>query len=237
MGVESIETRGCIRTVTLGARADGKLSTAGIAALTEALTRLPTPAERAVVILSSRVDFCLGRAQDEVSPAAPPTSLTIRDKIAAPILSLYRAISASSLPVIAAVNGRAIGMGCAIAGAADVTLASENACFSLPELRQGVPPTLAISALLGRVPHKALMDMVLSRRDIDAKEALRIGIISRISANPKDDANALASSLADVPLRALATTKSYFALTADAASSNARVLAGEMIGSAVAERS
>jgi enoyl-CoA hydratase len=90
-------------------------------------------------------------------------------------------IEALPVPVIAAVNGFALGGGCELAMACDFRIASENAKFGQPEVNLGVPPgyggTQRTSRLLG--PGMALF-MCLTGEVIDAAEAMRIGLVQRV---------------------------------------------------------
>ncbi|HTY18071.1 MAG TPA: enoyl-CoA hydratase-related protein [Myxococcota bacterium] len=84
-------------------------------------------------------------------------------------------------PVIAAVNGLAMGGGFEIVLACDVAIASERAVFALPEPRVGLA---ALAGGLHRLPrqigYKAAMGMLLTGRRVDAAEALRLGIVNEV---------------------------------------------------------
>jgi enoyl-CoA hydratase/carnithine racemase len=84
------------------------------------------------------------------------------------------------VPVIALVQGPALGFGCAIASACDVVIASDRARFSLPEMHTNLPPTLAISAHLRRVAPKMTAYLVLSQDEIDARRAADTGLVSLV---------------------------------------------------------
>jgi enoyl-CoA hydratase len=90
-------------------------------------------------------------------------------------------VEALPVPVIAAVNGFALGGGCELAMACDFRIASENAKFGQPEVNLGLPPgyggTQRTTRLLG--PGMALF-MCLTGEVIDAAEALRIGLVQRV---------------------------------------------------------
>ena len=90
-------------------------------------------------------------------------------------------IEALPVPVIAAVNGFALGGGCELAMACDLRIASENAKFGQPEVNLGIPPgyggTQRTARLLG--PGMALF-MCLTGETIDAVEAHRIGLVQRV---------------------------------------------------------
>ncbi|RLQ88222.1 enoyl-CoA hydratase [Notoacmeibacter ruber] len=84
-------------------------------------------------------------------------------------------------PIIAAVNGFALGGGCEIAMMCDLVIASEKAKFGQPEIRLGVIPGWGGTQRLTRAIGKAkAMDLVLTGRMMDAQEAERSGLVSRI---------------------------------------------------------
>jgi enoyl-CoA hydratase len=89
-------------------------------------------------------------------------------------------------PVIAAVNGFALGGGCELALACDIRLASENAKFGQPEVNLGVLPGFAGTQRLPRLIGKGLASELLFTGDIiDAAEAYRIGLVNRIVPQPQ----------------------------------------------------
>ena len=67
------------------------------------------------------------------------------------VFNCYNAFRECPLPVSAAVNGRALGFGFAIAVCADITIAADNAIFQMPEFGENIMPTIAMSALLGKL--------------------------------------------------------------------------------------
>jgi enoyl-CoA hydratase len=98
-----------------------------------------------------------------------------------------------------------------MAGVADLTIAADTARFSLPEMDGNLPPTLAISAVLDKIPPKRLLHMVTTRAEIDARDALGMGLISEVAPAAGLDA-ALAATLAKLTDRrraALAALKEY----------------------------
>lgn len=94
--------------------------------------------------------------------------------------------AASRKPVIAAVNGFALGGGCELAMMCDMIFASDKAKFGQPEIKLGVTPGMGGSIRLTKAVGKAkAMDMVLTGRMIDAEEADRIGLVSRVVEHDK----------------------------------------------------
>ena len=113
---------------------------------------------------------------------------------------MARAIIACPVPVIAAVNGSAYGGGCEIAAACDFILASENAMFALPETKLGIIPGAGGTQRLPRAVGKAkAMDLALTGRMMDATEAERAGLVSRVVPLEKlmDEALGAALQIAD----------------------------------------
>lgn len=84
-------------------------------------------------------------------------------------------------PIVAAVNGFALGGGCELAMLCDLIIASDQAKFGQPEIKLGVTPGMGGSVRLTKAVGKAkAMDLVLTGRMIDAAEADRIGLVSRV---------------------------------------------------------
>ena len=96
------------------------------------------------------------------------------------IFNLYGAFRNAKVPIIAVVQGRAVGLGCALAALCDITIASDRARFQLPEMSHRIMPTIAMSALVDRVPRKAATYLVYSTQEIDAQKALTFGLVSNV---------------------------------------------------------
>jgi enoyl-CoA hydratase len=94
---------------------------------------------------------------------------------------VFREIELSRKPVIAAVNGFALGGGCELAMACHLRIASENARFGLPEVKLGIIPGYGGTLRLPRLVGKGLaLELMLTGEMIDAAEAHRIGLVNRV---------------------------------------------------------
>jgi crotonobetainyl-CoA hydratase len=98
-------------------------------------------------------------------------------------------------PVIAAINGMAVGGGFELALACDLLIAADHARFSLPEQRAGIMADAATITLPRRVPHHVAIDMLLTGRWMDASEAHRWGLVRSVV--PSDEVLSIARELAD----------------------------------------
>jgi enoyl-CoA hydratase len=96
--------------------------------------------------------------------------------------AMCRAIEECGKPVIAVVNGYALGGGCEVALACHLRVASEAARFGLPEVGLGIIPGYGGSQRLPRIVGKAVaLEMILTGKAVNAQEALRIGLVNRVA--------------------------------------------------------
>jgi cyclohexa-1,5-dienecarbonyl-CoA hydratase len=121
-----------------------------------------------------------------------------------------RHLEAIPKPVIAAINGYALGGGCELALACDFRFAAADADIGLPEIRLGIIPGAGGTQRLPRLIGLArARDMIFSGRHIDAGEALDIGLVDAVAAPDRvyDEAVARARTLADGPSMAYRAAK------------------------------
>ncbi|HET7274028.1 MAG TPA: enoyl-CoA hydratase-related protein [Longimicrobiaceae bacterium] len=94
---------------------------------------------------------------------------------------VFRSIELSRKPVIAAVNGFALGGGCELALACHLRVASDTARFGLPETKLGIIPGYGGTLRLPRIVGKGrALEMILTGEMVGAEEALRIGLVNRV---------------------------------------------------------
>ena len=94
---------------------------------------------------------------------------------------LFRLIETLPIPVIAAVNGFALGGGCEIALSCDIRLCSDNAVFGQPEVGLGITPGFGGTQRLPRVVGLGkAKEMIYGARNIKADEALRVGLVNAV---------------------------------------------------------
>jgi enoyl-CoA hydratase/carnithine racemase len=180
------------------------------AALEDSLGRLERARDVSVVVLSGRGRaFCAGNDIAEM-PALPPADAEALSQRWQDIMDRF-----ARLPqvTIAAVQGYALGGGCMLAAAQDLRIAETGAHFGLPEITLGFNPSYGIARLLDVVGGGHARELLLTGRTIDAAEALRMGLVTRVV--PKGTleraAADFAAEVARHPRGGLAATKAIVA--------------------------
>lgn len=113
-------------------------------------------------------------------------------------------------PVIAAINGYALGGGCELAMGCDIRIASDSAKFGQPEVKLGIIPGFAGTQRLARLVGKGrAKELVFTGEMIDAEEACRIGLVNRVVAKDclLEEASSLALKMADKSASAIKLAK------------------------------
>lgn len=147
----------------------------------EAIDRLAQERElRAVVVTGEGSAFCSGGNTAWIAGEPDATVDQLRERM----LTFYRAwlsIRRLEVPTIAAVNGAAIGAGLCVALACDLRFAAAGAKLGAPFVKLGLHPGMASTWLFPEVVGEAAArDLLLTGRIVDADEALRLGMVSRV---------------------------------------------------------
>ncbi|MDI9917513.1 enoyl-CoA hydratase [Rhodococcus sp. IEGM 1379] len=163
------------------------------------------PDVRTIVITGTGRAFCTGAdlATAAMNPADPHVVMDSANAV-------IRAITSTAVPVIAAVNGPAAGVGVSIALAADLTYAAESAYFLLSFVNIGLMPDGGASALVPAAIGRArAAEMFLLGERVSADDAERFGLVSRTLPNDQFAAHieAVAARTSKAPRRALELTK------------------------------
>jgi enoyl-CoA hydratase len=165
---------------------------------------------RGVVLRGAGNDFCVGRTARGRRKMNSNEALDMR-RANTVIFDCYDAFRRTRLPVISVVTGKALGFGCALAALGDITIASEEAQFQLPEFAHNIMPTMAMSSLLGKVTGKSMMYIVYSTGMLDARRAREIGLVNEVVAKGAlgkavDD---ICARIAAAPLPAVLAVKEF----------------------------
>lgn len=174
------------------------------AAVAEALGRLDADADiKAVVFSAEGAHFCAGNDLDEFFAGydlAPGL----------PWRNFLEALAATPKPVIAAVQGRGVGIGLTMLLHCDAVFVEPDVRLSAPFLKLGLCPEAASSLLLPqRVGHIRAMEIFVSGRELDAATAVEWGIATAVATpgESRSKALAMAATLAGVPEESLRQTK------------------------------
>jgi enoyl-CoA hydratase len=164
-----------------------------------------------VVLRGAGDDFCVGReTMGKRPPGQQPDALELRRRNDV-VFNCYGAFRRCEIPVIGVVRGRAFGFGCAIAAVCDITLAADSAKFQVPEMAHNIMPTMVMSALVDRVPRKAMTYLVWSTAVVSPARAREAGIVSEIFPAGELDAavDALCEQIMKAPRPARVGCKDY----------------------------
>jgi enoyl-CoA hydratase len=172
-----LERRGRVALVQLNRpKALNALNSQLMDEVTRLLTELDTdPGVGAIVLTGSDRAFAAGADIKEMQ------TKTFAEVFTGDLFAPWDSLSRLRTPLIAAVAGYALGGGCELAMLCDVLLAADTAVFGQPEVKLGVIPGIGGSQRLTRAVGKAkAMELCLTGRTMDAVEAERAGLVSRI---------------------------------------------------------
>jgi len=191
-------------------QARNALSRATADALESALARLARADEvRAVVVAGRGRSFCAGADISEMPTLSPAAA----EALAGRWQRIMDGFAALPQVTIAAVQGHALGGGLMLAIAQDLRVAEASARFGLPEVTLGFNPGYGIARLLDIAGGAHARDLMLTARTVDAEEAFRMGLVTRVVPDGTLDAaaDALAREVARSPRGGLAASKAITA--------------------------
>jgi len=131
------------------------------------------------LIAAAGPDFCAGLDIAMLQEAANATGLDHLES-ARSLGALFAAIRNHPHPVVACVQGRALGGGCGLVTACDIVLSAESAQFGYPEVGLGFVPAIVMSMLRHSLGEKRAFELLVSAKPVSAREALEIGLVTRV---------------------------------------------------------
>ena len=138
------------------------------------------PDVRAVVVTGAGKAFCSGGDLGWINPGPGASVPEMRRKMRS-FYPQFLAVRNLDVPVIAAINGPAIGAGLCLAMACDMRVASQTATLAAPFTRLGMHPGMAATYLLTRLVGTArASELLFTSRTVDAAEAEHIGLVNRV---------------------------------------------------------
>ncbi|MEC9325270.1 MAG: enoyl-CoA hydratase [Actinomycetota bacterium] len=195
-----------VATITLNRpKALNALNTQVMNEVTGAAAELDAdPGVGAIILTGNEKAFAAGADIKEMA------ELSFADVFAADFFAAWGRFAATRTPTIAAVAGYALGGGCELAMMCDILIAADTAKFGQPEIKLGVLPGMGGSQRLTRAIGKAkAMDLILTGRNMDAEEAERAGLVSRVVPADAllDETNKVAATIAGMSLSAARMAK------------------------------
>lgn len=173
-----VETADKIITVTIDRPPVNALTLALYGRIADTFEEIGRRTDVHCVVLTGRGTraFCAGLDLNEFLAATPEQD----PERAAIVRRTFSAVRHCAVPVIAAVNGPALGAGCVLSSVCDIRIAAQNATFGLPEINVG---RCGGGAHIGRhIPQGALRKMFFTGRPISADEAFRLGLVQDVVA-------------------------------------------------------
>jgi enoyl-CoA hydratase len=209
------------------------LNGALVYALLEALDAAEAdPEVRVIVLAGAGRAFCAGYDLTEEAEGEVGGPVVWRELLAADVAMTLRFLD-SPKPVIAQIHGYALAGGLELAMACDLVVAAEGTMLGEPEIRYGsAPVTLLMPYLVGQ---KATRELLLTGDLVDAEEGRRIGLVNRVVAPDRLEAevDALADRLARTPPEVMGPTKRMLNRAMDAAGFRLAVEAGLDLGAII----
>jgi len=188
----TIENHGAIRSITLNRpEKRNALNDELIAALKAALREAEMDESlRAIVIRGAGKDFCSGADLSAIQKIA---TASYEDNIedARSLAELFALIRKVRVPVIAAVQGRALAGGCGLASACDLVIAARSARFGYPEVKIGFVPAMVAAILRRNLGEKKSFELLTQGFEFSAVVAHTLGLVNRLADDDQLDSAAM----------------------------------------------
>ena len=179
MGFVNYEVKGAVGVITINRpEALNALNSAVLDDLNAVLDGVDQEAVRALVITGAgQKSFVAGADIGEMSTLSKAEGEAFGKKGN----DIFRKIETIPLPVIAAVNGFALGGGCELSMSCDIRIAADNAVFGQPEVGLGITPGFGGTQRLARLVGPGMAkQMIYTARNIKADEAFRVGLVNAV---------------------------------------------------------
>jgi enoyl-CoA hydratase/carnithine racemase len=213
-----VEDRGAVRILTMNRpEKRNALNSELTGKLLQALRETDNESSvGAVVLTGAGPGFCAGADLSEFKGLQDPQAAEQRAELT---MQLHLVFSQIAKPVVTAINGAAMGGGAGLAIAGDLAVMAEGAKLGYPEAKHGIVAAIVMANLVRQVGRKAAFELVALGEPVDAVQALRLGMINRISKNEEvlSVSVSMAEKLAGVARPAMAETKRLFHEVADLA--------------------
>jgi len=204
------EENGIRRVVMNNVKQRNALSSQMMEALREDITRdLHDKSLRVIILSANGPVFCAGHNLKELVGTVERSE---HAKIFGLCTELMETIQDIPIPVICQVDSLATAAGCQLVASCDIAVASERATFCTPGVNIGLFCSTPAVALARAVPRKTALDMLLTGKIIDAKDALANGLVSRVVDSAKLEAatSEIAQTIVDKSRSVIAIGKASF---------------------------
>ncbi|HKB67472.1 MAG TPA: enoyl-CoA hydratase-related protein [Pyrinomonadaceae bacterium] len=165
-------------------------------------------AVRVVVISGAGSDFCSGADLASLQKIADG-SVAENTADASSLMELFVLMRQVSVPVVAAVRGKALAGGCGLASACDIVLASADAQFGYPEVKVGFVPAMVMAILRRNISEKRAFELITRGEQISAADARQFGLVNQVfpEENFESAVTTYVNGFANVSKSAVALTK------------------------------
>ncbi|MGI5490397.1 enoyl-CoA hydratase/isomerase family protein [Microtetraspora malaysiensis] len=175
--VDVIES-GAVTTCVLNRPETGNMLDATMLdALADAVSQAAGRGARVLVFRAAGPDFCLGRKGPKIEGVPTPAILNAEF---ARVQGANELVEDFPGLTVSVVHGRALGAGASLAGRCDLLIAARSARLGFPEVPHGIAPTVVASYFVHRLGRTALLDLLLTGREVAAEEAQRLGLVTRV---------------------------------------------------------